>query len=279
MVYENGTQFEHAIVQIGHYPDKRSDAKGVEPESIEAATFDGTPMIFVGAERSSVIGVYDATNPQAPKLKQLLPSGIGPEGFVTIPARNLLISANEVDLIEDGGARSHVMIYEYQNAPAVYPYLTSDGMPELTGWGAISGMVAGDDGMIYAVNDSFYGYQPTIFKIDPSQKPARIVDTIRITRAGHPAQKLDLEGITLDGKGGFYLASEGRTDRLIPHAIYHVNAKGEIKKEFAFPAELLAEEIRFGSEGITLIGDTLWIALQREWKMTRSTMLNWYRTI
>ena len=266
VVYENGTQFEHAIVQIGHYPDKRSDAKGVEPESIEAATFGGTPMIFVGAERSSVVGVYDATNPQAPKLKQLLPSGIGPEGFVTIPARNLLISANEVDLIEDGGARSHVMIYEYQNAPAVYPYLTSDGMPELTGWGAISGMVAGDDGMIYAVNDSFYGYQPTIFKIDPSQKPARIVDTIRITRAGHPAQKLDLEGITLDGKGGFYLASEGRTDRLIPHAIYHVNAKGEIKKEFAFPAELLAEEIRFGSEGITLIGDTLWIALQREWK-------------
>jgi hypothetical protein len=266
VVYENGTQFEHAIVQIGHYPDKRSDSKGVEPESIEAATFGGTPMIFVGAERSSVVGVYDATNPQAPKLKQLLPSGIGPEGFVTIPARNLLISANEVDLIEDGGARSHVMIYEYQNAPAVYPYLTSDGMPELTGWGAISGMVAGDDGMIYAVNDSFYGYQPTIFKIDPSQKPARIVDTIRITRAGHPAQKLDLEGITLDGKGGFYLASEGRTDRLIPHAIYHVNAKGEIKKEFVFPAELLAEEIRFGSEGITRIGDTLWIALQREWK-------------
>ena len=93
-------------MQIGHYPDKRSDAKGVEPESIEAATFGGTPMIFVGAERSSVIGVYDATNPQAPKLKQLLPSGIGPEGFVTIPARNLLISANEVDLIEDGG-RGH----------------------------------------------------------------------------------------------------------------------------------------------------------------------------
>lgn len=266
VVYENGTQFEHAIVQIGHYPDKRSDSKGVEPESIEAATFGGTPMIFVGAERSSVVGVYDATNPQAPVLKQLLPSGIGPEGYVTIPARNLLISANEVDLVEDGGARSHVMIYEYQNAPAVYPYLTSAGMSELTGWGAISGMVADDDGMIYAVNDSFYGYQPTIFKIDPSQKPARIVEAIRVTRAGHPAQKLDLEGITLDGKGGFYLVSEGRTDRLIPHAIYHVNAKGEIKKEFAFPAELLAEEIRFGSEGITRIGDTLWIALQREWK-------------
>ncbi|NBS11549.1 MAG: esterase-like activity of phytase family protein [Gammaproteobacteria bacterium] len=266
VVYENGTQFEHAIVEIGHYPDKRSDAKGVEPESIEVGTFGGTPMIFVGAERASVVGVYDATNPAAPVLKQLLPSGIGPEGFVTIPERNLLISANEVDLVEDGGTRSHVMIYEYQNAPAVYPYLTSKGMSELTGWGALSGMVGADDGMIYAVNDSFYGYQPTIFKIDPNQTPARIVDAIRITRAGQPAQKLDLEGITLDGKGGFYVASEGRTDRLIPHAIYHVNAKGEIKQEIPFPAALLAEEIRFGSEGITKIGDMLWIALQREWK-------------
>lgn len=266
VVYENGTAFERAIIQIGHYPDKRSDSKGVEPESILSATFGGTPMIFVGAERASVVGVYDATNPAAPVLTQLLPSGIGPEGYVAIPDRNLLVSANEVDLVEDGGARSHVMIYEYQpNTEAAYPTLTSAGAERLIGWGAISGMVAGDDGFVYAVNDSFYGYQPRVFKIDVSDTPARIVDAIDITRAGRPAQKLDLEGITTDGKGGFYLASEGRTDRLIPHAIYHINAKGEIKAEIPFPAELLAVETRFGSEGITRIGDTLWIAIQREW--------------
>ncbi len=270
VVYENGTDFEKAIIQIGHYPDKRSDSKGVEPESVTAATFDGTPMIFVGAERASVVGVYDATDPANPVLKQLLPSGVGPEGYVAIPERNLLVSANEKDLIEDGGPRAHVSIFEYQDAPANYPHLTSAGADELIGWGALSGLVADEDGMIYAVNDSFYGFQPSIFKIDPSQQPARIVDVIRIHRQdGNPAQKLDLEGITLDGKGGFYVASEGRTDRVIPHAIYHVSADGLIKDrkgEIGLPPELMAIEKRFGFEGITKVGDTLWMAVQREWK-------------
>ena len=270
VVYENGTDFEKAIIQIGHYPDKRSDSKGVEPESVTAATFGGTPMIFVGAERASVVGVYDATDPANPVLKQLLPSGVGPEGYVAIPERNLLISANEKDLIEDGGPRAHVSIFEYQDAPANYPHLTSAGADELIGWGALSGLVADEDGMIYAVNDSFYGFQPSIFKIDPSQQPARIVDVIRIHRQdGNPAQKLDLEGITLDGKGGFYVASEGRTDRVIPHAIYHVSADGLIKDrkgEIGLPPELMAAEKRFGFEGITKVGDTLWMAIQREWK-------------
>ena len=270
VVYESGVSFEHAIIQVGHYPDKRSDSKGVEPESVTFDIFDDTPFVFVGSERGSIVGVYDVTDPAAPVLKQLLPSGVGPEGFVTIPERGLLVSANEKDLIEDGGARAHVMLYEYSEGPAVYPHLTSEGADELIGWGAISGMVADADGMIYAVNDSFYGFQPSIFKIDPSQTPARIVDVIRVHRQdGNPAQKIDMEGITLDGKGGFYVASEGRTDRVIPHAIYHVGANGLIKDrkgEIGLPAELLAVEKRFGFEGITKVGDTLWMAVQREWK-------------
>ena len=265
VVYESGVSFEHELIKIGHYPDKRSDSKGVEPESIETANFNGTPIVFVGSERGSAVGVYDVTDLANPKLLQILPSGVGPEGYVAIPQRNLLVSANEKDLVEDNAARSHVMIFELQDKPAVYPHLTSEGMDELTGWGAISGMVADEDGMIYAVNDSFYGYQPTIFKIDPSQTPARIVDAIRITRKDRPAQKLDLEGITLDGKGNFYVVSEGRTGRMIPHGIYHVTASGEIAKEISFPKELLAIEKRHAAEGITKVGDTLWVAIQREW--------------
>lgn len=265
VVYDSGTSFEQAIIQIGHYPDKRSDAKGVEPESVTFGRFDGTPYVFVGAERASVVGVYDVTDPAAPVLKQLLPSGVGPEGYVVIPERNLLVSANESDLIEDGGARAHVMLFEYQDAPARYPHLTSEGLEPLTGWGAISGMVAGEGKTIYAVNDSFYGYQPTIYTIDAAQTPARITAATQVTRAGRVAQKLDLEGITLDGEGGFWLASEGRSDRLIPHALYHVNAAGEITEEIGLPSELLAVEKRFGFEGITKVGDTLWMAVQREW--------------
>ena len=94
-------------------------------------------------------------------------------------------------------------------------------MDELTGWGAISGQVMAEDGTIYAVSDSFYGMQPTIFHIDVSESPARIVNAIRITREGQPAQLMDLEGIAMADGGGFWVASEGRTDRLRPHAIYY----------------------------------------------------------
>ncbi len=270
IVYESNLSFEYEVAKIGHYPERRSGNKGVEPESVTAATFGGTPMIFVGAERSSVVGVYDATNPAAPVLKQILPSGVGPEGYVAIPDRNLLISANEADLIEDGGARAHVMIFEFGADAPSYPHLTSAGIVQPNGaplgWGAISGQVADGEDIVWAVNDSFYALQPTIFKIDVSETPARIVDYIRVTRGGFPAQKLDMEGITLDGEGGFYVASEGRTDRVIPHAIYHIGADGEIRDEIGLPPELMAVERRFGFEGITKVGDMLWMAVQREWK-------------
>lgn len=263
IVYESGVSFEHAIIQVGHYPEKRSGNKGVEPESVTFDVFGGTPYVFVGAERSSIVGVYNVTDPAAPVLEQLLPSGIGPEGYVTIPERNLLISANEVD---DAGARAHVMLFEYQDAPASYPHLTSAGMDELTGWGAISGQVMAEDGTIYAVSDSFYGMQPTIFHIDVSETPARIVDAIRITRAGQPAQLFDMEGIALDGEGGFWIASEGRSDRLVPHAIYHVNGDGSLEDYIALPEELLAVERRFGFEGITRVDNMLYVVVQREWR-------------
>ncbi|MEM7491172.1 MAG: esterase-like activity of phytase family protein, partial [Pseudomonadota bacterium] len=232
VVWESGTSFEHAIVEIGHYPDRRSDAKGVEPESVAFAEVAGTPMVFVGAERASVVGVYDVSDPAAPVLTQLLPSGVGPEGYAVLTDRGLLVTANEGDLVEDGGARAHLMIYEWQEGAPVYPHLTSAGAAELIGWGALSGLVA-EGGLLYAVNDSFYGHQPRIFTIDPSATPARITGSMDVTRAGRPAQKLDLEGITTDGDGGFWLASEGRTDRLIPHALYRVTGAGEIVEEIA----------------------------------------------
>ncbi|PJE38189.1 alkaline phosphatase [Pseudooceanicola lipolyticus] len=265
LVWESGAGFETPIIQAGHYPDRRSDAKGVEPEGMEIAKFGDVTYAFILSERASTVSVYDVSDPANPVFTQLLPSGISPEGAIAIPSRGLLATANEVDLGEDGGVRAHVMLYELQNAPAAYPQLTSAGAEELIGWGAISGMVAADDGMIYAVNDSFYGYQPRIFTIDPAQQPARIIAATEITRGGRPAQKLDLEGITTDGEGGFWVASEGRSDRLTPHAIYHLNSAGEITREIAIPPALAAVEKRFGFEGITQVGNTLWLAVQREW--------------
>jgi hypothetical protein len=230
--------------------------------------FDGAPLAFVASERASIVAVYDMTDAKAPKLLQLLPSGISPEGMVAIPARNLLVTANEVDLGEDGLARAHVMIYQRSDAPAAYPTLTSEGAEGVLGWGALSALAADPEkpGILYAVSDSVYAAEPAIYTIDATQTPARITAKTVVTRGGDAAQKLDLEGITPDGEGGFWLASEGRTDRLTPHAILHVDAEGAIDKEIALPPELLAGEVRFGFEGIAKSGDTLWMAVQRPWK-------------
>ena len=271
VLHESGAAFEREIARLGHYPDKRNK-KGVEPEGLEAADFDGQKLFFVMAERASMVGVYKDAGAE-PELLQLLPSGVGPEGAVAIPSRNLFVTANEVDLVEDGGVRSHVMIYERAEGTPAYPQIVSadkDGNP--IGWGALSGLAADPEaaGKLYAVSDSVYDMAPSIFTIDATKSPAVITDAIRITRNGQPAQKLDIEGIATDGKGGFWLASEGNTDKLFPHAILRVNDKGEIKQEIGLPAELLGGEIRFGFEGIAVAGEgddtTLWMAVQREWK-------------
>ena len=90
---------------------------------------------------ASVVGVYDMTDPAAPVLRQILPSGISPEGIVAVPGRDLLAVANEVDLGADGLARAHVTVYARQEGPAAYPHLTSAGLTDDGGprWTANSG--------------------------------------------------------------------------------------------------------------------------------------------
>jgi hypothetical protein len=220
-----------------------------------------------------MIAVYRDTG-GAPEFVQLIPSGISPEGVVAIPNRNLLATANEADLGEDGGARSHVMLYERREGAPSYPTIVSgddaDGLP--IGWGALSGMVAdaAEPGRLYAITDSFYSAMPQILTIDASEEPARIPATRVVRRDGAPAAGLDLEGVALAEDGGFWLASEGRTDRDILHAIYRTDATGAIVEEVFLPEALLAHEIRFGFEGVTTIGEgrdlTLWLAVQREWQ-------------
>ena len=272
VLFEAGNALDHAAAAVGHYPEARNK-KGVEPEGIEIGKFGDEQLLFVALERASLIAVYKDTGAE-PEFLQMLPSGVGPEGLVAIPSRNLLVTANEADLVEDGLARSHVMLFERAEGPAAYPQITAGLTDEGTplGWGALSGLTAdpASAGKLYAVSDSVYRSTPSIFTIDTEQTPALITGKTIVTRDGMPAQKLDLEGVAPDGDGGFWLASEGNSDKTTPHAIIRVNGKGEIEQEIGFPAELLAHEIRFGLEGITTIGEgddlMLVMAMQREWK-------------
>lgn len=266
VAYDAGNSFEHALIRIGHYPEGRSGKKGVEPEALKFGEYDGEKLLFVGSERGSAIAVYDVADPAKPQLRQILPSGIGPEGLVAIPKRNLFVSANETDLGEDGAARSHVMIYQRAEGTPVYPTLASD---ELLGWGALSGLTVDptDPAVLYAISDSAYKDQPAIYRIETGTTPARITQKIVVTQDGAPAKKIDLEGIAADGKGGFWLASEGNLEKEIPHQILHVDGAGVVAEQIALPADLVAGSTRFGLEGIALAPDgKLWMAVQREWK-------------
>ncbi len=188
VLFESGADLEHQIALHGHYPDRRN-SKGSEPEGAEVKKFGDTNYIFILSERSSTVAVYKVSG-AAPEFKQILPSGLSPEGIIAIPEHNLIAVANEVDLVEDGGVRSHVTLYERAEGTVAYPSIISvkdgDGLP--IGWGALSGLTADPEkpGMLYAVNDSFYSGQPTIFSIDATKSPAVITSALRVTRGVMP---------------------------------------------------------------------------------------------
>jgi len=303
VAYEAGSALEHLMVRIGHYNDKRSDAKGNEPENAESGRFEGTDYLFVASERSSVIAVYDMSRPESPAFKQALPAALAPEGVLAIPSRNLVVVASELDARADL-ARSAITIYEYQSAPAAYPTLEStersDGTP--IPWSALSGLVAAPSGStVYAIDDSFFRGN-RIFEIDVSTKPAKIRREIRITDpAGRiaalaavlpdsadpnafddtdlPAMvnadgsvNLDPEGIALASDGGFWIASEGNGtvgDATRPvrsaNLIFKVSAAGVIEGIVRLPAEVDAKQVRFGFEGIAESGGRLFLTFQRAW--------------
>jgi hypothetical protein len=303
VAYDSGNTMEHLMARIGHYNDKRSDAKGNEPENAAYGRFDGTDYLFVASERSSVIVVYDLSQKNVPAFKQVLPTALAPEGVLTIPSRKLLVVASEAD---DRASlfRSSLNIYQYQTAPAAYPTLQSvdrsDGTP--IPWGALSGLAAAPTGtLLYGIDDSFFRGN-RIFEIDTATQPASLLREIPITdpngRIAALAATLpdaadanafddtdlaamvnpdgtvniDPEGIAVASGGGFWIASEGNgtvgeAARPVRTAnlVFKVSATGVIEEIIALPPEANARQIRFGFEGIAESGGRLVVTFQRAW--------------
>ena len=268
VLFDSGNTLEHLAMRIGHYPEGRSDAKGTEPEGVEVGRFGDETLIFVGTERSSFVAVYRDTGAE-PEFLQVLPSGIGPEGLLAIPSRNLFVTANEADLVEDGGARATVMVYERAEGTPAYPMIEAAADAGF-GWGALSGLAAdpATPGKLYAVSDSAYS-QGSIYEIDATQTPARIVRRMAVMKDGAAVEKLDLEGIATRPEGGFWLASEGNPKNEMPNRLLRVSAEGVVEEDIALPDSIAAGATASGFEGVAVEGigadETVWIAVQREW--------------
>jgi hypothetical protein len=278
VVYDSGIELEHLALAHGHYPDKRADNKGVEPEAVATARIGGRDLLFVGSERANFVAVYDVSDPSAPQYQQFLPTGIGPEGLATIAKRGLLAIASE----EDEDLRSTLSLYQLKWGEASYPSLMSelrksgdleDQAP--IGWVALSALAADRDDadVMYTAHDSFLN-QSRIFEIDVSGKPARIVDEIVLKKSGATVN-YDIEGLAQRAGGGFWVVSEGSGTGAAgtgnPNLLVKVAGNGtiEVDGEIGLPAGTAAKKRSNGFEGVAVTGsgasEQVYVVFQREW--------------
>lgn len=279
VTFSSGNSMEHLVTRIGHYPEDRSENKGNEPEGIEFGTYGRHDYMFVGSERSSVIGVYRLNDDGQPEFVQALPAGIGPEGLKAIPHRKLFVSASEND-DREAGFRSVITIYQLVKDDPTYPTILSaddtNGLP--IPWGALSALAADpiSSGHVYTAQDSFYN-QSRLYKVDVTGFPAVITEPIVLKENGNTVN-LDIEGLAVRPAGGFWVASEGAgsvDDPARPvtslNTLFLVAGDGSIIEKIELPAATNGKQRRFGFEGIATVekpfgnGEYVYVAIQREW--------------
>jgi hypothetical protein len=296
VIWDSGSALDDMAIRFGHYQDRRSDAKGNEPENIEMGVFGGNRYLFVNSERSSVIFVYDVADPTKPVFKQVLPASAAPEGGLAIPARNLYVVASENDT-RSAAIRAGLNIYSYNQQPAAYPTVQSVNRPDGNPipWSALSALTndMNNPDILYSIEDSFFG-QNRIFVMDISTKPALIVDEIKImdtnnvfansgvnthlpsvTNAELAAMinadksvNIDPEGLAKAVDGGFWIASEGSgaaASAASMNLIFKTDARGVIESVIHLPAAVNNLQINNGYEGIAEYNNSLYVAFQRAW--------------
>ncbi|NEE02291.1 esterase-like activity of phytase family protein [Phytoactinopolyspora halotolerans] len=273
VVFSSGNELENLAIRSGQYPDDRADNKGVEPEGIAVADFGRHRYAFVGLERANMVAVYNVDDPQHPHLVQGLPTGVAPEGLLPIPKRNLLLVSAEEDDADDG-IRSSLAGYRFTHAshtarlarnaaaPTIVSADAEDGSP--IGFGALSGLsaVPGDAGRVVAVTDN--AYQPSrILTVDVAAVPA-VVEAEQVITSDGEAVSYDLEGIAAVDDG-YWLVSEGNPGAGAEHLLLRTDTEGAVLEEVRLPGEVSAGASRFGFEGVAVLGDHVWVAVQREW--------------
>lgn len=123
----------------------------------------------------------------------------------------------------------------------------------------------------------------------------RIVDSDGLLDAAFPefslvnpdmTVNLDLEGIAVSSKGGFWVINEGRgtvgdEDRPVEsnNCIIKVAVDGTVEEVIKLPAEIDAIQFRFGFEGVAEQGDFLIVVFQRAWSDSENPRIGIYHTV
>jgi hypothetical protein len=103
LVFDSKDDLDRRCVELGIYPDNRSDDKGSEPEGVVIGRVGNRNLLFVGLERTDAVFIYDVTNPVRPVYLQHLLTGDAPEGIHFVSAeksptgRSLLVVSSEDD--------------------------------------------------------------------------------------------------------------------------------------------------------------------------------------
>nr|WP_269329302.1 esterase-like activity of phytase family protein [Kineosporia babensis] len=261
--YDSGNELEKLAIKVGLHSESRADNKGVEPEGLATAEFNGTKYAFVGSERSNFVAVYDVDKPKKPKFVQVLPTTNGPEGILPIPSRGLLAVSSETDEA-DNGVRSAVTLFKIGKQAPAFPQIESK---KDIGWGTLGALsaVPGKKHELVSVTDA--AYSPTgILTIDTSRTPAVIKKRLEVRDADGKAVGLDAEGIYARPQGGYWLAVEGATGP--ENKLVQVDRKGVVQKTVALPADVAAGLKSQGFEGVTAStdknGEHVYVVVQRE---------------
>ncbi len=242
-VWDSGSSLEETAAIYSHYPDGRSEAKGIEAEGVEVGVYDGREFVFVGSERGSFVGVYEHQGGRAFKFIQILPTGISPEGLLALPQRGLFVTSDEVS-----GTLTIFQGVDHPNAPANPNQPVLRAPNEKMPWAAISGLAASsyNSQVLFAVPDN--AMPSAIYRIFVQNNGEALVTTqAPVTKDGEQA-RYDLEGIALDtsinrpGYYGYWLASEGNADfsedSYVPNLLIQTNSRGEVLREIGLPAEV-----------------------------------------
>ena len=276
VLFDSGTGVEDLAQAHGHYPEGRSENKGTEPEGVLAARFQDRALLFVGSERGNFVAVYEDRGLfHSPRLLQLLPTGVGPEGLAAVPHRKLFVTAAETD---EDPVRSQITIFRLRPQEASYPQIVSGprlhgplaGKP--IGWAALSALAAdrNHSRTLYTAHDSVLR-ESRLYVIDLDHKPALIRDEIPLLRDGLPVD-YDLEGLVQRVDGGFWAVSEGAgnaPNATSPNLLVQIAADGTVEREVPLPPSVNALQRSNGFEGVAVSGSGLservFVAFQREW--------------